>query len=211
MQTHVELRKGREPTGIVMVHDITGLDAFNRSMADRLNAEGFWVAAVDLFEGKTAAGLEEGMKLRAALTPERMVEGVRAGLERLRQEMGPTARIGTLGFCMGGGAALQAACRLDLAFCVDYYGRIDQADDVQGLRGPVLFIAASEDDRLNPWLYGELLPKLDQHRKRTELQVYPGVGHAFHRKGWPPYDEAADRDAWARAVAFARQSTTPSR
>jgi carboxymethylenebutenolidase len=198
--------RGKEPVGIVMVHDITGLDEANLRLARRLNAEGFWVAPVDLFGGRTAHGLEEGMKLRAGLTRSYIVDSLRAGFDRLQAAMGKGARIGTLGFCMGGGAALQGACAAPFAFCVDYYGRIDDADDVKGLAGPVLFIAASEDDRLNPWLYGELLPKLDQHRKRVQVQLYPGVGHAFHREGWPPYNEEAATDAWARAVSFAREA-----
>jgi carboxymethylenebutenolidase len=198
--------RGTHSIGIVMVHDITGLDEANLGLARRLNQEGFWVAPVDLFGGKTAKGLEEGMKLRAQLTREQTVEGLRSGFDRLRKAMGAGARIGALGFCMGGGAALQGACVVPFAFCVDYYGRIDQAEEVKGLAGPLLFIAASEDARLNPWLFGELLPKLGEHRKRVQVQLYPGVGHAFHREGWPPYDAEAAEDAWKRMVAFARET-----
>jgi carboxymethylenebutenolidase len=200
----VVLKRASSSVGIVMVHDITGLDAFNQGMADRLNREGFWVAAVDLFDGQTAKGLEDGMKLRTALTRERMIDGLRAGLDRLRGEMGAHATIGALGFCMGGGAALQGACALPFAFCVDYYGRIEDADEVKGLQGPLLLILGSEDDRLNPWVYGQLLPKLDEHKKRVRMELYPGVGHAFHREGWPPYDATSARDAWGRAMAFIR-------
>lgn len=204
--TEPKILRGTFPIGLAMVHDITGLDEANLSLAKRLNHEGFWVAPVDLFDGKTATGLEDGMKLRANLTKAHMAAGMRAAHDRLRAAMGKDARIGAIGFCMGGGAALQGACGTPFAFCIDYYGRIEQADDVKGLTGAVLFIAASEDDRLNPWLYGELLPKLDEHRKRVRVELYPGVGHAFHREGWPPYNEAAAKDAWARAVAFAREA-----
>jgi carboxymethylenebutenolidase len=204
MASPVLLLRGAGSVGVVLVHDITGLDAFNRSMAERLHREGFWVAAVDLFGGKTAPNLEEGMKLRAGLTKEHMVAALRAGFDRLRAEMGPAAVIGAMGFCMGGGAALQGACAVPFAFCVDYYGRIESAADVAGLHGPLLLILGSEDDRLNPWAYGELLPKLDEHKKRVRVELYPGVAHAFHREGWPPYHAASAKDAWGRAVAFIR-------
>jgi carboxymethylenebutenolidase len=135
-----------------------------------------------------------------------MADVLRDGLERLKAEMGPGAVIGAWGFCMGGGAALQGACTSPFAFCVDYYGRIDDAGEVRGLSGPLLLILGSEDDRLNPWVYGDLLPRLDEHRKRVHVDLYPGVAHAFHREGWPPYDKAAASEAWVHAVEFARNA-----
>jgi carboxymethylenebutenolidase len=208
----VLVHRGRARVGVVLVHDITGLDAQNRRFAEQLAAEGFWVAAVDLFRGQTAGSIQEGMALRQALTPQAMREALRAGLDRLRAEAGPIP-IGSMGFCMGGGAALEGACHAGFAFCVDYYGMIADADDVRGLQGPLLLILASEDDRINPWAYGQLLPKLDEHRKRVEVQLYPAVIHPFHRPDWVQapfpgaprsYDEAAARDAWGRAVRLIR-------
>jgi dienelactone hydrolase len=78
----------------------------------------------------------------------------------------------------------------------------------------VLLILASEDDRINPWAYGQLLPKLDEHRKRAEVQLYPAVVHPFHRPDWitspfsgvKSYDPAAAADAWSRAVRFIREN-----
>jgi len=212
MQTQVQAARilpGREPVGVVLVHDITGLDAFNLEMARRLNAEGLWVASVDLFGGRTAPNLEEGMKLRAGLTNQHIVDTLGAARGQLQAAMGGKGRIGSMGFCMGGGAALQAACRLPFAFCVDYYGRIDQAGDVAGLSGPVLLLLASEDDRINGWAWGELLPRLDEHRKRAQVELYPGVAHAFHREGWPAHDPKAAKDAWAKAIAFCRGAGAP--
>lgn len=193
-----------------MVHDITGLDEANLGMARQLAQAGLWVAAIDLFGGRTAPDLEGGMKLRAGLTDAHRVDCARAGFEALRAAMGPGATVGILGFCMGGGAALQAACALPLAFCIDYYGRIDRAADVAGLAGPVLFIAASEDDWVNGWLWGELLPALDGARKRVSVELYPGVRHAFHREGWPAFDAAAAQDAMTKAVAFALSAADAS-
>ena len=209
-EPRIIVRKGNGSVGLVLVHDITGVDAANLEMADKFAAAGLWVAAVDLFQGHTAPNLEGGMKLRAGLTPEHTIAVLRAGLERLRAEMGPDARIGSLGFCMGGGAALVAVRVAAFAFCVDYYGRIDNTDDVKGLRGPLLLILASEDDRINTWACAEVMPNLDEHRKRVEVQIYPGVGHAFHRQGWAPYNEAAAQDALARAVAFCQTFDRPT-
>jgi carboxymethylenebutenolidase len=210
----VEVRRGRTDLGVVLVHDITGLDKTNLLFADQLAAEGFWVAAVDLFRGQRPKDLQEGLALRQALQPQDLRAALKAGLDRLRRDAGPRVRIGSMGFCMGGGAALEGACHADFAFCVDYYGMMANADDVKGLQGPLLLILASEDERTNPWAYNQLLPKLDEHRKRVTVQLYPSVIHPFHRPDWVQapfpgaprsYDEPTARDAWARAVAFIRE------
>jgi len=208
------LKRGRTNVGVVMVHDITGLDPVNLSFAQKLNDEGFWVAAVDMFRGHKAKDIQEGMALRQKLTPDDMTQAMRFAHDKLRSEMGADAIIGSMGFCMGGGVALHGASHVPYAFCVDYYGRCPNPDDVRGLRGPVLLILASEDDNINPWAYSQLLPKLDEHRKRAHVEIYPAVVHPFHRPDWiespwgggKSYDKQSADDAWARAMAFIKAS-----
>src|SRR5437764_1063429 len=161
----VVVKKGTGKLGVVLVHDITGLDPVNLSFADKLAAEGFWCAAVDVFRGHVVKDLQEGMAMRQKLTPDELTSAVGAGVAALRREMGAGAVVGSIGICMGGGIALHGACHHGLAFCVDYYGMIQNVDDVKDLKGPLLLILASEDDRINPWAYSQLLPKLDEHRK----------------------------------------------
>ncbi|MHB8587087.1 MAG: dienelactone hydrolase family protein [Thermoplasmatota archaeon] len=211
----MEIRQGRSNVGVVLIHDITGLDKTNLSFADKLAEEGFWCAAVDLFRGERPADLQSAMAVRQKIQPTDIREGLRAGFDRLRKEMGPQAKIGSMGFCMGGGAALEGACHVPFDFCVDYYGLIANADDVKGLHGPVLLILASEDDRVNSWAFGQFLPKMDEHRKRLHVELYPAVVHPFHRPDWiqspfsgaKSYDAPTADDAWKRSMAFIREST----
>jgi carboxymethylenebutenolidase len=208
------VKKGTSNVGVVLVHDITGLDPVNLSFADKLQQEGFWVAAVDMFRGHKAKDLQEGIAIRQKLTPEDLTQAMRFAHAQLKQQMGAGAVIGSMGFCMGGGIALHGACHEDYAFCVDYYGTNPNADDVARLRGPLLLILASEDDRVNPWAYSTLLPKLDEHKKRVHVELYPAVVHPFHRPDWiqspfsgaKSYDEKAANDAWGRAVKFIREA-----
>jgi carboxymethylenebutenolidase len=188
--------------GVVLVHDIFGRGPYMRSVAEALAAAGVPTATVDLFGGKGATSRDEGMQLRESLTD----DGVLAALEEARSALVPRltgpAHVGTLGFCMGGGYALLGGCRLPFDFTVDYYGRIDRADDVAGLRGPVLLILGSEDERITPWALSELLPAANRAKKRVTAELFPGVRHAFHRPGWEGHDPAAAAEAWRRTVAF---------
>jgi carboxymethylenebutenolidase len=198
------LAKGTKPVGLVVIHEIYGYDTYVESVATELSSSGFTAAAIDLFRGKRATGLDEGMKLRTSVTKEILSDGISRGVEMIRKETG-ARRFGTLGFCMGGGFALQAACDLGLDFCVDFYGSIPNESDVSGLKGPVLLILGSEDERVTPWAMEKFLPAAKQYKKRVEVQLYPNARHAFHRPGWEGHNPEAAKDAWDKTVRFLSQ------
>lgn len=101
---------GRWKVGVILIHEIYGLDPYIESVCSNLNENGYWVAAVDLFRGKHASSLEEGFKLRTALKAQEVQDTLEAARELLTESMGDGAKVGSMGFCMGGGIALQGAC-----------------------------------------------------------------------------------------------------
>jgi carboxymethylenebutenolidase len=193
---------GRYPVGIVLVHEIRGVDEYARSVAGQLAAAGYPVAVVDLFRGQYAATLQEGLDIVAKLTREEVLGTLSVGIRLLKERWGEDAVIGSMGFCMGGGYALQGACELDFGFCVDYYGMIPEADDLRGLKGPVILFLGTEDPRVTPWAFTGFLPAANRYKKRVDLHLYPGAGHAFHRPGWEGHNPDAAKDAWAKTMAF---------
>ena len=193
--------KGNSGLGVVVIHEIYGFNEYMKTVADSLAAAGYSAAAVDYFKGKKAKTLEEGYVLRESVKQEDIMNATQAGFKSL-MSVG-AKKVGTLGFCMGGGFALQAACNIkDVSFCVDYYGSIGNAEDIQNLNCPVLLILASEDARITPWASSSLLPAAVKHKKRVEVQLYPNVQHAFHNHDGPRYNEAAAKNAWQRTVEF---------
>jgi len=181
-----------------------------RSVAEALHSVGIPSASVDLFGGKVPSNLEEGMKLRDAITDDGALEALEAARVALASRLTGPTRVGTLGFCMGGGIALLGACHRPFDFAVDFYGRIARAEDIRGLRGPVLLILASEDERITPWALGELLPAANREKKRVALELFPNVRHAFHRPGGESYNAAAAAEAWRRTLAFLAELASPS-
>ncbi len=195
--------------GVVLVHDIYGRGSYIRSVAEALRAVGVPSATVDLFDGKVATTLEEGMALAGTVTEEGVLDALEEGRVALAARLAGPARVGTLGFCMGGGYALLGACHRPFDFAVDFYGRIDRVEEVKGLRGPVLLILGSEDERITPWALTELLPAAKRERKRVSVELYPGVRHAFHRPGWDGHDPRAAAEAWRRTLAFLSELGSP--
>lgn len=195
--------------GVVVVHEIFGRDDYVRSVGRDLAAAGVPAAVVDLYDGECAKSLEEAMGLRGKLTDLGVLEKLEEGREAVARRLIPHAKVGTLGFCMGGGFALLGACRRRFDFAVDYYGRIEQAEDVGGLDGPVLCLLASEDERVTPWVFAELLPAAMRMKKRVSVELYPGAQHGFHRPGRERYDPEAAADAWRRTLGFLAAAKAP--
>ena len=196
--------QGKGRVGLVLIHEIFGYNDYIETVARDLASAGFTTAAIDLFRGKKATTIEEGFRLRTGVTKEKLAEGVSKGVELIRRDSG-ARKVGTMGFCMGGGFALQAACDLGLAFCVDYYGMMESEQDASKLAGPVLMILASEDERVTPWAFQKFLPAAVKYKKRVEVQLYPNARHAFHRPGWEGHNPEATKDAWDKTTRFLSQ------
>ncbi len=198
------LARGKSPLGLVLIHEIFGYNDYVETVAKNLAGAGFNAASIDMFRGKKAANLEEGFKLRSAVTKDVLSDGVARGVELLRGEAG-AKKVGTMGFCMGGGFALQAACDLGLDFAVDYYGMIENEQDASKLAGPVLMVLASEDERVTPWAFQKFLPAAMKYKKRVEAQLYPNARHGFHRPNWEGHNPEAANDAWDKTIRFLSQ------
>ncbi len=197
-----DIYTGTAQAGVILVHEIFGFDDYISSVAKQLSQNGFSVAAVDLYQGKHAKNMEEALSLRSSLKKEEILDALGKGASILTSKLGTEAKVGTMGFCMGGGFALTAACNLGLSFCVDYYGMMENPDEVKGVHGPVQLILASEDERITPWAFQSLLPAASKHKKRVDIQLYPNVRHAFHRPGWEGHNEDAAKDAWSHTLTF---------
>jgi len=197
-----EVFGARGSVGVVVVHGIHGRDDYVRSVGRDLAAAGFPAAVVDLYGGAVGATMEEALALRAKLSDERVLETLEAGREAVARKLIPHARVGTLGFSVGGGYALFGASRRRFGFAIDFYGKLERADDLDGLAGPALVILAGDDDPVTPWAFSELLPAAARLKKRVTVEVYPGAKHGFHRPGRPVSHPEAAADAWKRTLAF---------
>src|SRR5437867_2927749 len=112
--------------GVIIVHEVTGLNDNIKEIAGNYAARGFAALAVDFYEGKTAKGMEDGAPLRDKVTEEVLRTKLGAGIQYLKSQPYCNGRIGITGFCMGGGFALWGACLFpdDITACSVFYGRI---------------------------------------------------------------------------------------
>jgi len=134
--------------------------------------------------------------------PASLVGALRDAVTFLRADAGCTGRIGSVGFCMGGGLSAQLACAEPaLAAAVIFYGASPAADDLADLRCPVLGFYGGEDPRITATV-PDLAAAMEAAGKCYEWHVYAGAPHAFFNDTRRSYDVGAARDAWARLLGF---------
>ena len=96
---------------VIVIHEIWGLVDHIKDVAMRFSREGYVALAVDLFDGKTISKLEEGRKFREQFTEDNILGDLSRTFDYLGSlQYVNSKRIGSIGFCMGGGLSLLFAC-----------------------------------------------------------------------------------------------------
>jgi len=202
-----EVRPGSQGPcpGVLIVHEVTGLIDHIKDVAKGLAEKGFLALAVDLYEGKTAKGMEDGVPLRDKVTDEVLKTKMGAGAKYLKSQSYCTGKLGVVGFCMGGGLSLKTACFLadDIQACVVFYGRIPDLNLLKSLKAPLLGNFGEEDKGITTWAVEQLKPEMEKLGKSLDMKIYPGAPHGFGRHtDAKVYRPEAAKDAFRRAEDF---------
>ncbi|NQW29197.1 MAG: dienelactone hydrolase family protein [Ignavibacteria bacterium] len=143
---------GNSNAFISVFHEWWGLNDNIKKEADRIYSalDGkATVISVDLYDGVVATDPTQAGKAMQGVTEKR----ARAVIGSIIDYCGPNAKIGTIGWCMGGGWSLQASliAHSKARACVMYYGMPEtDVDILKTLNAPVLGIFASQDAWITP-------------------------------------------------------------
>jgi carboxymethylenebutenolidase len=196
---------GRKPA-IVVIQEWWGLNDFIRGKADEFARKGYVALAVDLYRGKVATDADTAHQLMRGLPEDRAVRDLRAAFEYLRSRGDVEAtRIGSIGWCMGGGYSLALAlAEPKLAGSVIDYGRLVTDDEkIKSLAVPLLGNFGGQDKGIPPETVREFEKKAKAAGKSVDFKIYPDAGHGFASSKDPSIFRAADaKDADARTDAF---------
>ncbi len=197
---------GKGP-GVLVIQEWWGLVRHIKNVCDRFAAEGFAALAPDMYHGKTADEPDGAGKLFMALNIAQAEKDLR-GAGTLLAQHSSTAKVGAVGFCMGGQLALFAGTlNPNVGAVVDFYGiHPNVKPDYGKLSGPVLGLFAERDGFVTPQTAREVDAAIKKAGKSSEIHIYPNVDHAFFNdERADAYNKAAADDAWRRTLAFFRQ------
>lgn len=196
--------------GVVVIQEWWGVTDWIRGNTARFASDNYVTIAVDLYRGKIAKTPDEAHELSRGLPTDRALTDLRAGVAYLasRPDVDP-ARIGVVGWCMGGGYALElAAIEPQLRAVVVNYGHVITAPQkLDAIHAAVLGNFGLADRGIAPEDVRELERALKVRRVDADLKLYDGAGHAFmnpdNKSG---YVDAATQDAWQRIEGFFRRT-----
>ncbi|PYQ65175.1 MAG: dienelactone hydrolase family protein [Acidobacteria bacterium] len=196
---------GRKPA-LVVIQEYWGVNDFIKGKADEFARKGYVALAVDLYRGKVATDPDTAHQLMRGLPEDRAILDLKAAFDYLRsRDDVDAARIGSIGWCMGGGYSLQLSlAQPKLAGAVIYYGRLVTDDaTIKGLSVPLLGNFGGQDKGISPDSVREFETKAKTAGKSVDFKIYPEAGHAFASSKDPAVFRADDaKDADARADAF---------
>jgi carboxymethylenebutenolidase len=198
-------KPGQYP-GLIVVHEWWGLNDWVKEQSEKLAEQGYVVLAVDLYRGKTAADPSEAHELMRGLPQDRAIRDMQAAYDYLaaRKDVKP-GRIASIGWCMGGGLALQLAIHQPrLAAVVVNYGALPtDPNDIQQIGAAVLGNFGADDKGITPADVQAFEKTMKGLNRRIDVKVYPGAGHAFENpNNTSGYRPEAAADAWKRTLAF---------
>lgn len=199
---------------VIVIHEWWGLNDNVRAMADRLAAEGYIVLAIDLYGGETATspgGAREYM-LGVVENPEKAQENIRKAYEFVSDVAG-APRIGSLGWCFGGGWSLNTALLFpdELDAAVIYYGQVtSDEEELRPLNVPILGFFGGADTGISVASVRGFEDALERLRKDYDIHIYPGAEHAFANPTGDAYNAEAAEDAWEKTLEFLGRNLTAS-
>jgi carboxymethylenebutenolidase len=191
---------------IVVIHEWWGLNDWVKEQAQKLAQEGYVALAVDLYRGKVAYDPNLAHELARGLPQDRALRDMVAAFAYLASRPDVNkAKIGSIGWCMGGGLSLQLAVHEPkLAACVVNYGSMPtDPSAIAKIHAPVLGNFGAEDRGIPPSAVEAFEKAMKADGKSCDVKIYDGAGHAFENPNNKlGYREAAAQDAWQRTLAF---------
>ena len=187
---------------IIIFHEWWGLNDYIKQEADEY-AKDFPdadVYAIDLYDKKIAVSVETAQKYMGGLTQDRANEIINGLIGRV----GPSKKIVTLGWCLGGAWSLQAAllAAKQSVGCVMYYG-IPESDikRLMTLNCDVLGIFANEDKFINTEVVKSFEENMKKADKKLTLFKYD-ADHAFANPSNPKHNKELSNQARKHVVEY---------
>ncbi len=205
--------------GILVVHEWWGQNEYARKRARMLAELGYTALAVDMYgEGKIAAHPKDAGQFAQELWDNMAVAKARflAAMAVLkRHETVDPSRIAVIGYCFGGGVAIQMAREgIDIDGVVSFHGSLatDRPAKKDNVKAKILVAHGADDKFVTPEQVEEFRKEMDNAGVTYIFIEYSGATHSFTnpeadknaKKFNIPiaYSAEADKKSWSDMQQF---------
>jgi len=198
--------------GVVVIHELYGLNDNIRDICQRFVGEGYVALAVDLFSNAIRPLCMARIFYGILVSPLRNgtlgeLQAVIGALQG-RPDVDPR-RVGAIGFCMGGAYALQLACVSgDLRVASAFYGNNPRPLEAVARACPI--VGSYPENDYSAGAGRALDSALQRFNVPHDVKVYAGAKHSFFNDLGPNYHAHSATDSWARTLAFFTQHLQPT-
>ena len=192
---------------VMLVHEWWGLNDQIKSVAAEFANMGYVALAVDLYAGKVTSSADQARSYMNGVDATEANATLVAWNQWLRAHPRVNGKLGTVGWCFGGGWSLNASLAGPVDATVVYYGNVAvEADKLASLRGPVLGHFATRDNWINKSMVSGFEQQMRAAGKGSELTVHwYDADHAFANPTSSRYDAEDAALSWQRTDAFFEQ------
>jgi carboxymethylenebutenolidase len=203
---------GTPKAAIIVIQEIFGVNAGIRRKCDTLAEAGYLAIAPDLFwrlergielDPDIKPEFERALELMGKFDQDKGIADIEATIRAARSELGDGAKVGAVGYCLGGRLAFMTAARTDIDASVGYYGV-----GIDGLLGekhaiahPVLLHVPEEDHFVDKDAQAAMHAGLNDHPKVT-IYDYAGEDHGFATEFGERRSDASAKLADERTAKF---------
>jgi carboxymethylenebutenolidase len=201
--------------GLLLIQEIFGVNSNMRQLAQEWAARGYAVLCPDLFwrqqpgvqltdqseaEWQQAFALYKGFDLALGMSD------LANSAQWLRAQTFCGAKIGAIGFCLGGRLATLLATTTTIDASIAYYPvALDQhTTELSQIKRPLLIHVATLDKYAVPAMREKYEPLLKTN-PLVDYHLYEGLDHAFARRGGQHYNEAGAELALSRSQEFLKR------
>lgn len=176
--------KGPFPA-LVVIHEWYGMNDWVKQQASNLAHQGYAALAIDLYRGKVATTPDEAHEIMRGVPEDRANRDLLAATAYLRTltTVDPK-RVGSIGWCMGGGYAFDLAV-LDpkLKVAVVNYGHLASDDStLKKIHASVLGIFGGKDQGIPVADIDKFESQMKALEKKVQIHIFPDAGHAFENQ-----------------------------
>jgi carboxymethylenebutenolidase len=201
--------------GLILIQEIWGVNAHIQAVADQYALAGYVVLAPDIFwqlEHRVNldyddAGNQQAFSLYGKLDFADAAEHLVDAVSTLRALPAVTAKVGVVGFCMGGQLAFRTAALSDVDAAICYYGGgidgcLQLADKINQ---PIMFHYAMQDGHITQDAVQKVKAAFTKHNNAI-FHDYAATDHGFNCWGRPAmYNQQASALALGRSLVFLSQ------
>ncbi|MDD4939256.1 MAG: dienelactone hydrolase family protein [Candidatus Omnitrophica bacterium] len=210
-----DLIKAKVP-GVLIVHEWSGIGDYVKRRAEQIASLGYVAFAVDIYgKGIRPKNTKEAAVQAGIYRADRrlMRRRARAGLEELkRRKIVDPARIAAVGYCFGGGVALELArSGAGISGAVSFHGNLDtpRLQDAKNIKAKILVCHGADDPHV-PW--EQVKTFVNEMRIAGcdwQMNIYGNAVHSFTNpdsgddpKTGAAYNKEADARSWEAMESF---------